>query len=79
MDFINITGASQNNLKNIDVNIPKHLVTVFTGRSGSGKSSLVFNTIAESEQLLNESYSSYIQFHLNQQPRPKVKKLKIFL
>ena len=77
MDFINITGASQNNLKNIDVNIPKHLVTVFTGRSGSGKSSLVFNTIAaESEQLLNESYSSYIQFHLNQQPRPKVKKIK---
>ncbi|MBE9454505.1 hypothetical protein IM157_10500, partial [Staphylococcus epidermidis] len=68
MDFINITGASQNNLKNIDVNIPKHLVTVFTGRSGSGKSSLVFNTVAaESEQLLNESYSSYIQFHLNQQ------------
>ena len=46
MDFINITGASQNNLKNIDVNIPKHLVTVFTGRSGSGKSSLVFNTVA---------------------------------
>ena len=77
MDFINITSASQNNLKNIDVNIPKHLVTVFTGRSGSGKSSLVFNTIAaESEQLLNESYSSYIQFHLNQQPRPKVKKIK---
>ncbi|MCG1815431.1 excinuclease ABC subunit UvrA [Staphylococcus epidermidis] len=77
MDFINITGASQNNLKNIDVNIPKHLVTVFTGRSGSGKSSLVFNTVAaESEQLLNESYSSYIQFHLNQQPRPKVKKIK---
>ena len=64
-------------MKNIDVNIPKHLVTVFTGRSGSGKSSLVFNTIAaESEQLLNESYSSYIQFHLNQQPRPKVKKIK---
>ena len=73
MDFINITGASQNNLKNIDVNIPKHLVTVFTG-FWFRKSSLVFNTVAaESEQLLNESYSSYIQFHLNQQPRPKVK------
>ena len=72
MDFINITGASQNNLKNIDVNIPKHLVTVFTGRSGSGKSSLVFNTIAaESEQLLNESYSSYIQFKSTTQTESK--------
>lgn len=77
MNNIKIIGASQNNLKNIDVNIPKHLITVFTGRSGSGKSSLVFNTIAaESEQLLNESYSSYIQFHLNQQPKPKVKEIK---
>jgi len=56
------------------------LITVFTGRSGSGKSSLVFRTIAaESEQLLNESYSSYIQFHLNQQPKPKVKEIKTFL
>lgn len=77
MNNIKIIGASQNNLKNIDVNVPKHLITVFTGRSGSGKSSLVFNTIAaESEQRLNESYSSYIQFHLNQQPKPKVKEIK---
>ena len=77
MNNIKIIGASQNNLKNIDVNVPKHLITVFTGRAGSGKSSLVFNTIAaESEQLLNESYSSYIQFHLNQQPKPKVKEIK---
>lgn len=77
MNNIKIIGASQNNLKNIDVNVPKHLITVFTGRSGSGKSSLVFNTIAaESEQLFNESYSSYIQFHLNQQPKPKVKEIK---
>ena len=77
MNNIKIIGASQNNLKNIDVNVLKHLITVFTGRSGSGKSSLVFNTIAaESEQLLNESYSSYIQFHLNQQPKPKVKEIK---
>lgn len=61
MNNINIKDASQNNLKHIDVSIPKHLITVFTGRSGSGKSSLVFNTIAaESERLLNESYSSYI-------------------
>ncbi len=77
MNDITIIGASQNNLKNIDITIPKHLITVFTGRSGSGKSSLVFNTIAaESEQLLNESYSSYIQFHLNQQSKPKVKEIK---
>lgn len=45
MSQIEIIGARQNNLKNIDVNIPKHQLTVFTGRSGSGKSSLVFNTI----------------------------------
>ncbi|EHS02542.1 hypothetical protein SEVCU129_2239 [Staphylococcus epidermidis VCU129] len=80
MNDITIIGTSQNNLKNIDITIPKHLITVFTGCSGSGKSSLVFRTIAaESEQLLNESYSSYIQFHLNQQPKPKVKEIKTFL
>ncbi len=50
MNDITIIGTSQNNLKNIDITIPKHLITVFTGRSGSGKSSLVFRTIAaESE------------------------------
>ncbi|MDN3225049.1 hypothetical protein QEP27_32505, partial [Pseudomonas nunensis] len=66
MNDITIIEALQNNLKNININIPKHLVTVCTGRSGSRKSSLVFRTIAaESEQLLNESYSSYMQFHLN--------------
>lgn len=55
MNYINIKDASQNNLKHIDIDIPKHLITVFTGRSGSGKSSLVFNTVAaESERLLNE-------------------------
>lgn len=77
MNYINIKDASQNNLKHIDIDIPKHLITVFTGRSGSGKLSLVFNTVAaESERLLNESYSSYIQFHLNQQPKPKVGEIK---
>lgn len=79
MNDITIIGASQNNLKNIDITIPKHLITVFTGRSGSGKSSLVFNTIAaESEQLLNESYSSYIQFYLNQQPKKGITTLSPF-
>lgn len=57
MKPIKIIGAKQNNLKDISLEIPKHQLTVFTGRSGSGKSSLVFNTIAaESERLLNETY-----------------------
>ena len=70
---IRIHGAKQNNLKNISVDIPKHKITVFTGRSGSGKSSLVFNTIAaESERLLNETYSTYIQHQLTQYTKPHV-------
>lgn len=73
MSQIEIIGARQNNLKNIDVNIPKHQLIVFTGRSGSGKSSLVFNTIAaESERLLNETYSSYVQHQLTQYEKPDV-------
>ncbi|MBF7017392.1 ATP-binding cassette domain-containing protein [Staphylococcus durrellii] len=73
MEHISIKGARQNNLKNISVDIPKHKITVFTGRSGSGKSSLVFNTLAaESERLLNETYSSYIQHQLTQYEKPKV-------
>ena len=73
MSMIRIHGAKQNNLKNISVDIPKHQITVFTGRSGSGKSSLVLNTIAaESERLLNETYSTYIQHQLAQFSKPKV-------
>ncbi len=73
MEQISIQGARQNNLKNISLDIPKHKITVFTGRSGSGKSSLVFNTIAaESERLLNETYSSYIQHQLTQYEKPDV-------
>jgi len=65
MNDITIIGTSKNNLKNIDITIPKHLITVFTGRSGSGKSSLVFRTIAaEYEQLLNESYGSVAKLNL---------------
>ncbi|WP_017547505.1 ATP-binding cassette domain-containing protein [Salinicoccus carnicancri] len=65
MSEIRIIGAKQNNLKNVSVDIPKHRLTVFTGRSGSGKSSLVFSTLAaESERLLNETYSSYMQYQL---------------
>ncbi|AYU56386.1 ATP-binding cassette domain-containing protein [Staphylococcus debuckii] len=73
MDTIRIHGAKQNNLKDISVDIPKHEITVFTGRSGSGKSSLVFNTLAaESERLLNETYSTYIQHQLTQYEKPDV-------
>lgn len=61
-DFISIKGARTNNLKNVSINIPKHKITVITGVSGSGKSSLAFDTLAaESQRLLNETYSSYIQ------------------
>lgn len=74
---IEIIGAKQNNLKNINVTIPKHKLSVFTGRSGSGKSSLVFNTVAaESERLLNETYSSYIQHQLTQYQKPHVDQIK---
>ena len=77
---IRIRGARTHNLKNVNLDIPRDKFVVITGLSGSGKSSLVFRTVAaESEQLLNESYSSYIQFHLNQQPKPKVKEIKTFL
>lgn len=77
MSDIKVIGAKQNNLKNIDVTIPKHQLTVFTGRSGSGKSSLVFNTLAaESERLLNETYSSYIQHQLSQFSKPDVDQIQ---
>ncbi|HSX01864.1 MAG TPA: excinuclease ABC subunit UvrA [Candidatus Saccharimonadia bacterium] len=62
---IHIVGARENNLNSVTLNIPKHKITVFTGVSGSGKSSLVFDTIAaESQRQLNETYSSYIRHRL---------------
>lgn len=77
MSYIRVHGANQNNLKNINVDIPKHKLTVFTGRSGSGKSSLVFSTLAaESERLLNETYSSYIQNQLTQYEKPDVNQIE---
>lgn len=61
-NFIEVKGAKSNNLKNVSIKIPKNKITIFTGLSGSGKSSLVFNTIAaESQRLLNETYPSFIQ------------------
>ncbi|HSX07720.1 MAG TPA: excinuclease ABC subunit UvrA [Candidatus Saccharimonadales bacterium] len=68
---IRIVRARENNLKNVSLEIPKHSITVFTGVSGSGKSSLVFDTIAaESQRQLNETYSSYIRHRLMQYGQP---------
>ena len=61
-DIIRVQGARVNNLKDVSVEIPKRRLTVFTGVSGSGKSSLVFGTIAaESQRLINETYSAFVQ------------------
>ncbi|KJK46510.1 daunorubicin resistance protein DrrC [Lentzea aerocolonigenes] len=72
-DLIRVQGARVNNLKDVDVEIPKRRLTVFTGVSGSGKSSLVFGTIAaESQRLINETYSAFIQGFMPTLPRPEV-------
>ena len=72
-DIIKVRGARVNNLKNVEVNIPKRRLTVFTGVSGSGKSSLAFGTIAsESRRLIDETYSAFIQGFMPSLPRPDV-------
>jgi excinuclease UvrABC ATPase subunit len=72
-DLIRVQGARVNNLKNVRVEIPKRRLTVFTGVSGSGKSSLVFGTIAaESQRLINETYSAFVQGFLPTLARPDV-------
>ena len=61
-DLIRVQGARENNLKDISIELPKRRLTVFTGVSGSGKSSLVFATIAaESQRMINETYSTFVQ------------------
>ncbi|MEV0256206.1 excinuclease ABC subunit UvrA [Streptomyces sp. NPDC050732] len=72
-DLIRVHGARENNLKNVSIEIPKRRLTVFTGVSGSGKSSLVFDTIAaESQRLINETYSAFVQGFMPTQARPEV-------
>src|SRR5215216_4495633 len=72
-DLIRVHGARVNNLKDVSIAIPKRRLTVFTGVSGSGKSSLVFGTIAaESQRLINETYSAFVQGFMPSLARPDV-------
>jgi excinuclease UvrABC ATPase subunit len=72
-DLIRVQGARENNLKDVCIEIPKRRLTVFTGVSGSGKSSLVFDTIAaESQRLINETYSAFVQGFMPNLARPEV-------
>ncbi|QFR00305.1 excinuclease ABC subunit UvrA [Streptomyces phaeolivaceus] len=72
-DLIRVHGARENNLKDVSIEIPKRRLTVFTGVSGSGKSSLVFDTIAaESQRLINETYSAFLQGFMPNLARPEV-------
>ncbi|HST96087.1 MAG TPA: excinuclease ABC subunit UvrA, partial [Geodermatophilus sp.] len=72
-DLIRVIGARVNNLKDVSVEIPKRRLTVFTGVSGSGKSSLVFDTIAaESQRMINETYSAFVQGFMPTLARPEV-------
>jgi excinuclease UvrABC ATPase subunit len=72
-DLIRVQGARENNLKDISIELPKRRLTVFTGVSGSGKSSLVFGTIAaESQRMINETYSAFVQGFMPTLSRPEV-------
>ncbi|BCW63276.1 excinuclease ABC subunit UvrA [Arthrobacter sp. StoSoilB22] len=76
-DLIRVQGARENNLKDISIEIPKRRLTVFTGVSGSGKSSLVFATIAaESQRMINETYSAFVQGFMPSLARPDVDNLE---
>lgn len=72
-EYINIRGARENNLKNVSLQIPKRKITVFTGVSGSGKSSIVFDTISsEAQRLLNETFTAFVRNRLPRHSQPDV-------
>jgi Excinuclease ABC subunit A len=74
-EFISVIGAREHNLKNIDVTIPKNKLTVITGISGSGKSSLAFDTIhAEGQRRYMETFSAYARQYVGNMERPDVEK-----
>lgn len=76
-EWIKIEHAVQNNLKDISVNIPKHEFVVVTGLSGSGKSSLVFDTLAAaSRRQLNDTFATFVQQYLPKYDRPAVQKIE---
>ena len=76
-DQIRVRGARENNLKDVSLDLPKRRLTVFTGVSGSGKSSLVFDTIAaESQRMINETYSAFVQGFMPTLARPEVDSLE---
>ena len=76
-NYIQIKGLNQNNLKNISLSIPKNKIVVFTGVSGSGKSSIVFDTIAaESQSQMNETYPAFVRGRLPKHERPKVDRIE---
>src|SRR5699024_11965756 len=75
-DVLHVFGARENNLNNVHVSIPKRRLTVCNGVSGSGKSSLIFSTIAaEAQRLVNETYSTFVQGFMPPTTRPEVDRL----
>src|SRR5690242_4884946 len=75
--FIEVRGARENNLKDVSIKIPKQKITVFTGVSGSGKSSLVFDTIAaEAQRQLNETFTAFVQGFLPSYSQPDVERIE---